>query len=140
MPFEAQLDKPGIIGMTKWNLQHDIIWQFKDSRLLVGHLDHEREQIKRRPFSSFPTVAQDHFGKFHLQWVSDDRAIRTTVARITDKLRIPDTDARLPRFLWSEDGDRGANLSTIGCETNVLHERIEDLLRSREVAHIPHDE
>ena len=140
MPFETQLGEPGIIVVAERDLQHEIIWQFKDFGLLIRHLDNERKDIKWSPLPSFPAEAPDDFGEFRMQGIPDDRTIRLPIACVTDELRIPDTDTWLLRCLRGKDGDRRANLPTIRRKTDVLHEDFEDILRSREVAHIAYDQ
>src|SRR5437763_13155128 len=65
MPLEAQSGEPGIIRMTEWHFQHQVMRQFKQLRGVVGKLDDEGKEIKRSACSSLPAQATDHLGEFY---------------------------------------------------------------------------
>tara|TARA_B100001093_G_C26765099_1_gene987519 strand:- start:511 stop:1131 length:621 start_codon:yes stop_codon:yes gene_type:complete len=121
-----------MIRMSQFDLQHCSGWQLPNHQLLPA-LNNERKKVKStwrggRP----PAKVAGKLREFYVHGIPEDHTVSMTIARITDKLVIPDPDLLSGILPTSEDCLSRHNPPSISRSFKMLHTYLEHRVGRRD--------
>jgi len=125
-------------------LNHGVIWQLMDLRLLMRYINNKRQNDEppqlpawRSPSKSLDSPSQQGI----IERIPDQLSIRAVPAPVANQLRIPDPIPATPLdVLGCEQGDHRTYLAAVGRLRDVLEAPFVDLISDDTITPVRHNE